>query len=60
MLLLDVFAIPQKTTATNFFVRGILQPMLTRLKDFLIGPPLPTRQLFETRLNKIRALGLEE
>jgi amino acid transporter len=31
--------------------------MLTRLKDFLIGPPLPTRQLFETRLNKIRALA---
>ncbi|RJP46964.1 MAG: APC family permease [Anaerolineaceae bacterium] len=31
--------------------------MLTRLKDFLIGPPLPTRQLHETRLNKIRALA---
>jgi len=31
--------------------------MLTRLKDFLIGPPLPTRQLHEKRLNKIRALA---
>ncbi len=31
--------------------------MLTQLKDFLIGPPLPTRQLHEKRLNKIRALA---
>ncbi|MBI5838561.1 MAG: APC family permease [Chloroflexi bacterium] len=31
--------------------------MLTRLKDFLIGPPLPTRQLHEKKLNKIRALA---
>ena len=31
--------------------------MLGRLKDFLIGPPLPTRQLGEKRLNKIRALA---
>ena len=31
--------------------------MLTRLKDFLIGPPLPTRQLQDTKLNKIRALA---
>lgn len=31
--------------------------MLTRLKDFIIGPPLPTRQLQENRLNKIRALA---
>ncbi len=31
--------------------------MLTQLKDFLIGPPLPTRQLQEKRLNKIRALA---
>ncbi len=31
--------------------------MLTRLKDFLIGPPLPTQQLHEKKLNKIRALA---
>ncbi len=31
--------------------------MLTRLKDFLIGPPLPTRQSHEQKLNKIRALA---
>src|SRR5512139_2375932 len=31
--------------------------MLGRLKDFLIGPPLPTRQLGEKKLNKIRALA---
>jgi len=31
--------------------------MLGRLKDLLIGPPLPTRQLLEKRLNKIRALA---
>ncbi|NOH04002.1 MAG: APC family permease [Chloroflexi bacterium] len=31
--------------------------MLGRLKDFLIGPPLPTRQLHEKKLNKIRALA---
>ena len=31
--------------------------MLTRLKDFLIGPPLPTRDLHDKRLNKIRALA---
>ena len=31
--------------------------MLPHLKDFLIGPPLPTRQLNEKRLNKIRALA---
>jgi len=31
--------------------------MLTHLKDFLIGPPLPTRQLGEKKLNKIRALA---
>ena len=31
--------------------------MLTRIKDFLIGPPLPTRQLHTKRLNKIRALA---
>ncbi|MEW5941009.1 MAG: hypothetical protein AB1750_15185, partial [Chloroflexota bacterium] len=39
------------------FIRCILRSMLTRLKDFLIGPPLPTRQLHETKLNKIRALA---
>lgn len=31
--------------------------MLTRLKELLIGPPLPTQQLHETKLNKIRALA---
>jgi amino acid transporter len=31
--------------------------MLSRLKDLLIGPPLPTRQLGEKKLNKIRALA---
>jgi amino acid transporter len=31
--------------------------MLSKLKDLLIGPPLPTRQLNEKKLNKIRALA---
>ena len=31
--------------------------MLNRLKDFLIGPPLPTLQLNEKKLNKFRALA---
>ncbi len=31
--------------------------MSTSLKDLLIGPPLPTQQLGETRLDKIRALA---
>ncbi|MHB8778376.1 MAG: APC family permease [Anaerolineales bacterium] len=31
--------------------------MLGHLKDFLIGPPLPTRQLHGEKLNKIRALA---
>jgi amino acid transporter len=31
--------------------------MLGRLKDFLIGPPLPTRQLHGKKLNKFRALA---
>ncbi len=31
--------------------------MLSRLKDLLIGPPLPTQQLGEKKLNKIRALA---
>ena len=31
--------------------------MSTSLKDLLIGPPLPTHQLAEKRLNKIRALA---
>ena len=31
--------------------------MLTRLKELLIGPPLPTQQLNEKKLNKIRALA---
>jgi amino acid transporter len=31
--------------------------MLNALKDLLIGPPLPTHQLGEKRLNKIRALA---
>ncbi len=31
--------------------------MLNRLKDTLIGPPLPTQQLGEKKLNKVRALA---
>src|SRR5512141_2315162 len=31
--------------------------MLTHLKDFLIGPPLPTQQIKNEKLNKIRALA---
>src|SRR6185436_9305292 len=31
--------------------------MFIRLKDFLIGPPLPTRKLGEKKLDKIRALA---
>ncbi len=31
--------------------------MITRLKDLLIGPPIPTHQLHEKKLNKIRALA---
>ena len=31
--------------------------MSSSLKDLLIGPPLPTQQLAEKRLNKIRALA---
>jgi amino acid transporter len=31
--------------------------MASSLKDLLIGPPLPTRELAEKRLNKIRALA---
>jgi len=31
--------------------------MLHRLREFFVGPPLPTRQLGELRLNKIRALA---
>jgi amino acid transporter len=31
--------------------------MFTRLKELLIGPPLPTYQLHEKKLNKIRALA---
>jgi amino acid transporter len=31
--------------------------MLTRLKEFLIGPPLPTQKLSEKKLNKVRALA---
>jgi len=31
--------------------------MLNKLKDILIGPPLPTQQLGEKKLNKIRALA---
>src|SRR4026208_2601149 len=31
--------------------------MFTRLKDFLIGPPIPTQNLGEKKLNKIRALA---
>ena len=31
--------------------------MLARLKEVLIGPPIPTRQAGERRLNKIRALA---
>ena len=31
--------------------------MLTRLKELLIGPPLPTQELHDKKLNKIRALA---
>lgn len=31
--------------------------MLDKFKQVLIGPPLPTHQLADTRLNKIRALA---
>jgi len=31
--------------------------MFNRLKEFLIGPPLPTQRMFEEKLNKIRALA---
>lgn len=31
--------------------------MLDRLKDLLIGPPLPTREFHDKKLNKIRALA---
>jgi len=30
---------------------------MSRIKNFLIGPPLPTRQFIHERLNKIRALA---
>ena len=31
--------------------------MINRLKEFLIGPPLPTQRMYEEKLNKIRALA---
>ena len=31
--------------------------MLSRLRNALIGPPLPTQQLAHERLNKVRALA---
>ena len=31
--------------------------MFTRLKDLLIGPPIPTKQLHEKKLNKVLALA---
>jgi amino acid transporter len=31
--------------------------MINQIKEFLIGPPLPTQELAEKRLNKIRALA---
>jgi amino acid transporter len=31
--------------------------MILRLKDILIGPPIPTQKLSEKRLNKVRALA---
>src|SRR5512138_2959037 len=31
--------------------------MATRLKDLLIGPPIPTQKLSEKKLNKVRALA---
>jgi amino acid transporter len=37
--------------------RCILANMLNRLKDLLIGPPLPTQQLHDKKLNKFRALA---
>ncbi len=38
-------------------VRHVAIFMLSRLKNSLIGSPLPTKQLSEKRLNKIRALA---
>jgi hypothetical protein len=31
--------------------------MFSRIRQFLIGSPLPTQQLGEVRLNKVRALA---
>jgi amino acid transporter len=31
--------------------------MFTRIKELLIGPPLPNQKLFEKKLNKVRALA---
>lgn len=38
-------------------MRVYTRRMLTKIKDFLIGAPLPTHQLHEKKLNKIRALA---
>ena len=40
-------------------LHGSLLPhaMLDRIKQLLIGPPLPTQELGDQRLNKIRALA---
>ena len=41
----------------RFFMEVYTHFMLTRIKELLIGPPLPTLQLHEKKLNKIRALA---
>jgi len=38
-------------------MRSIIADMLARIKELLIGSPLPTRLLHEKKLNKIRALA---
>ena len=43
--------------ASWFVIQVYTRLMLAKLKDFLIGAPLPTRQLQENKLNKIRALA---
>jgi len=41
----------------RFPARVYTHRMLSRLKDLVIGPPLPSAQLRENKLNKIRALA---
>jgi len=46
-----------KTTCISIFIEVYTRFMLTKIKEFLIGQPLPTLQLNEKKLNKIRALA---